>query len=60
MARRRRPAAGLEPFADLARKVQILERELAVQRQALDRLKELGPAPRRADTAPRPLARKTA
>jgi hypothetical protein len=43
---RQRCAAGMESFEDLARKVKILERELAVQRVALDKLKQMGSAPR--------------
>ena len=39
---RRRAAAGLESSADLARKVAVLERELALQRDALQKLKEMG------------------
>ncbi len=39
MARRR--TANADPFEDLDRKLEILEQELAVQRAALDRLKEL-------------------
>ena len=39
---RRRTAAGLESSADLARKIAVLERELAVQRDALEKLKEMG------------------
>jgi hypothetical protein len=39
---RRRVALGLESSADLARKVAVLERELAVQRDALEKLKEMG------------------
>jgi hypothetical protein len=35
-------AAGPDPFADLAKKIAILEREMAVQRTALERLKALG------------------
>lgn len=42
MTRRRRTAPGMDSFADLAQKIKILEREMAVQRQAMDRLKELG------------------
>ena len=42
MARRRRTAAGIESLADLARKSEILERELAVQRQALEKLRQMG------------------
>jgi hypothetical protein len=44
---RRHAAAGMDSFEDLARKVAILERELALQRQALDKLKAMGPAPKR-------------
>jgi hypothetical protein len=46
MARRPKPV-GLESAADLARKVEILEREMATQRAALERLKQMG----RDDTA---------
>lgn len=47
MARRPR-TAGPDPFADLAKKTDILERELRTQRTAMDRLKEIGaPLPRR-------------
>ena len=42
MTRRPKPA-GLESSADLARKVEILEREMASQREALERLKQMGP-----------------
>jgi hypothetical protein len=42
MARRPKPA-GLESSADLARKMEILEREMASQREALERLKQMGP-----------------
>ena len=41
MARRRRTAAGIESLEDLARKTEILERELAVQRQALEKLRQM-------------------
>ena len=58
---RRSKASAADPFADLARKLEILEREMAVQRRALERLKEMAEAPRE---APRPqilaVARKTA
>ncbi len=48
MARRPR-TAGQDPLADLAKKADVLERELRTQRSAMDRLKEIGaPAPRRA------------
>jgi hypothetical protein len=36
---RRSQSAGIDPFADLAKKVEILERELSVQRTAMERLK---------------------
>ena len=39
MARRRRSAA-TDPFADLAKKIEILEREMATQRAAMARLRE--------------------
>jgi hypothetical protein len=32
----------MDSFADLAQKIKILEHEMAVQRKAMDRLKELG------------------
>jgi hypothetical protein len=38
---RRSKSAGRDPFADLAKKVEILERELSVQRTAMERLKEM-------------------
>ena len=43
---RRFTTAGADLFADLARKMEILEEELKVQRAALDRLKKMGPADR--------------
>ena len=43
---RQRCAAGMESFEDLARKVRILERELATQRVALDKLKQMGSTPK--------------
>ena len=39
MPRRRKPA-GLECLVDLARKAAILEREMSVQREAIERLME--------------------
>jgi hypothetical protein len=39
---RRPKRVGLESAADLARKIAILEREMAQQRAALDRLKQMG------------------
>lgn len=41
MARRPR-TVGTESALDLARKAEILEREMAVQRDALERLKQMG------------------
>jgi hypothetical protein len=46
MARRRRMAAGLESLADLARKSEILERELAVQRRAIEKLRQMATPPK--------------
>jgi hypothetical protein len=43
MARRRKAAE--DPLADLSTKLEILERELAVQRRAMERLKELARTP---------------
>ena len=41
---RRPKAVGFESSAELARKIDILEREMATQRAALDRLKQIGSA----------------
>jgi hypothetical protein len=50
----------MDSFEDLARKVQVLERELAVQQQAMDKLKRMGTGTKHvADTAPA-VVRKTA
>jgi len=47
----RRPrTVGIESTLDLARKAEILERELATQRVAIERLKQMGT--RRADVVP--------
>lgn len=43
MPRRRKPA-GPECLVDIARKAEILERELSAQRAAMERLKEKAPA----------------
>lgn len=48
---RPRKASQLDPFSDLSRKTEILEREMSAQRAAIERLKELGiqkPQPLRA------------
>jgi len=61
MTRRRRTAPGMDSLADLEQKVKILEREMAVQRKAMDRLKELGSERRVAGPREMPAAvRKTA
>jgi hypothetical protein len=44
MPRRRRMVQGVESSQELARKLEILERELQIQREAMERLKLLGPA----------------
>jgi len=43
MPRRRKTA---DPFEDLAKKVEILERELSIQRDAIGKLKAMGRDPR--------------
>jgi hypothetical protein len=48
---RRRNAAAVDPLADLARKLEVLEREMATQRAALEKLKAMG-APRQVHTPP--------
>jgi hypothetical protein len=60
MARRRRTAAGLESLADLARKAEILERELAVQRRALEKLRQMAAPPKGVSDFIPTLARRTA
>ena len=61
MARRRRTAAGIESLEDLARKAEILERELAVQRQALEKLRQMGLTHRKhVSETVNPVVRKTA
>ena len=60
MPRRRRMVQGVESSQDLARKLEVLERELEVQRAAMEKLKLLGTsqkaAPRPARLAPRKTA----
>ena len=56
MPRRRRMVQGVESSQDLARKLEVLERELAVQRLAMEKLKQLGPKP----ATPRATGRKSA
>ena len=57
---RRPKTGGSDPFADLAEKAKVLEEEMALQREAMEKLKALGPDPyvvRDQDLTPR---RKTA
>ena len=42
MARPRKSRSASDPFTDLARKTEILEREMSAQRAAIERLKQLG------------------
>jgi hypothetical protein len=41
MARPRKTASG-DPFSDLSKKAEILEREMSAQRAAIERLKQIG------------------
>jgi hypothetical protein len=60
MPRRRRMVQGVESSQDLARKLEILERELAVQKAAMEKLKLLGPASKAVTDTPRLPRRKSA
>jgi hypothetical protein len=51
---------GVESSQDLARKLEVLERELAVQRAAMEKLKLLGPSAKTAPAPARVAGRKTA
>jgi|SwirhirootsSR3_FD_contig_31_9458485_length_446_multi_1_in_0_out_0_2 hypothetical protein len=42
MARPRKTLPASDPFVDLARKTEILEREMDAQRAAIERLKQIG------------------
>ena len=42
---RRPKTAGSDPFADLAEKTKVLEEELAIQRDAMQKLKAMGTDP---------------
>ena len=57
MPRRRRMVQGVESPQDLARKLEVLERELEVQHAAMEKLKLLGTS-RRLTTAPARLTRR--
>jgi hypothetical protein len=41
MARPRKPVPAADPFIDLAKKTEILEREMDAQRAALERLRQI-------------------
>ena len=60
MPRRRRMVQGVESSQDLARKLEVLERELAVQKAAMEKLKLLGPASKETPAATRLPRRKSA
>ncbi len=60
MPRRRRSVQGVESSQELARKLEVLERELAVQRAAMAKLKLLGPSEKAAAQPGRATGRKTA
>ena len=52
MARPRKTLPASDPFVDLAKKTEILEREMDAQRAAIERLKQIGklrPRPARVD-----------
>jgi hypothetical protein len=51
---------GVESSQELARKLEVLERELAVQRTAMEKLKLLGPSEKAATRPGRLAGRKTA
>ena len=52
MARPRKARLSSDLFTDLAKKTEILEREMTMQRAAIERLQQLRPEPLRADAAP--------
>jgi hypothetical protein len=52
MARPRKAHPSSDPFVDLANKTEILEREMTIQRAAIERLKQLQPQSLRVDPAP--------
>jgi hypothetical protein len=45
MARPRKAHPSSDPFTDLAKKTEILEREMTMQRAAIERLQQLRPRP---------------
>ena len=52
MARPRKSRPSSDPFVDLAKKTEILEREMDVQRAAIERLKQLRPRSLRVESPP--------
>lgn len=60
MPRRRRMVQGVESSQDLARKLEVLERELEVQRAAMEKLKLLGTPAKATPASARLPRRKTA
>ena len=56
MPRRRRMVQGVESLQELARKLEVLERELAVQRSAMEKLKQLAAKPATASRSGRKTA----
>lgn len=46
MARPRKPSPDSDPLAELAKKTEILEREMNAQRTAMERLKQMSTRPR--------------
>jgi hypothetical protein len=62
MARPRKTAPG-DPFSDLSKKAEILEREMDAQRAAIERLKQIGNVraqPLSADAVPHSLPKRRA
>jgi hypothetical protein len=63
MARPRKALPSSDGFIDLARKTEILEREMATQRDAIERLKQISKLrarPLQADDAAEPVAKRRA
>jgi len=52
MARPRKARPSSDPFVDLAKKTEILEREMTTQRAAIERLQQLRPESLRVNAAP--------
>ena len=60
MPRRRRMVQGVESSQDLARKLEVLERELEIQRAAMEKLKEMGASRKTTPATARLIVRKSA